>query len=158
MEHTIRTAVQADAVAACDVVRRSIMDLCVEDHGGDPATIGSWLSNKTPDRFRQWIGSGGNFAVVAERSARVVGFGLATREGHLALLYVAPEARFRGISKALLRFIEDEARRAGVRQITLESTSTARRFYERCGFVTSGDPAPGFGIAHAYPMAKRVAP
>jgi hypothetical protein len=37
-----------DAPAACDVLRRSISELCVADHGNDPTILARWLSNKTP--------------------------------------------------------------------------------------------------------------
>ena len=35
----IRDATPDDAEAACDVLRRSISELCVADHGNDPAIL-----------------------------------------------------------------------------------------------------------------------
>jgi hypothetical protein len=43
----IRDAMTEDAPAACDVLRRSISELCVADHGNDPTILARWLSNKT---------------------------------------------------------------------------------------------------------------
>ncbi len=157
MDFRIRLAVLADAGGACEVVRRSITELCAEDHRGDQATIAAWLSNKTADMFERWIGADASIAVVAEGPPGVVGFGLMNRQGQLALLYVSPDARFRGVSKALLQFIEREAKRAGIREITLASTATASRFYAACGFARAGEPVPGFGNTQAYPMHKMVA-
>src|ERR1700733_14128188 len=51
----IRDAVPEDAPAACQVMRRSIAELCAADHHDDPAILQRWLSNKTPEVFRSWI-------------------------------------------------------------------------------------------------------
>jgi len=45
----IRDAVAEDAPAACQVVRRSISELCIADHRSDPTILMRWLSNKTPE-------------------------------------------------------------------------------------------------------------
>ena len=103
-------------------------------------------ANKTETSIGGWIGSAHHIALVADREHAVVGFGLLNRSGKLALLYVAPAARFAGISKALLATLEQEAIDAGIKDISLESSMTARRFYQRCGYVSAGDPVAGFGI------------
>jgi hypothetical protein len=51
----IREAKPEDAVAACEVARRSILELCAADHGGDPEIVARWLANKTPESLRAWI-------------------------------------------------------------------------------------------------------
>lgn len=158
MPLTIRRAVSSDAPGACDAVRRSITDLCVEDHQGDGATIAAWLANKTETNFTRWITSDQHIAFVAEQAGRVAGFGLLDRAGLIALLYVSPDVRFQGVSKALLTAMEDAARSAGVRTLTLDSTATAKRFYQRSGYAPAGDPKKGFGRSTCYPMSKQVAP
>ena len=45
----IRHAVAEDPPAACEVLRRSIAELFVADHGNDPEILGRWLANKTPE-------------------------------------------------------------------------------------------------------------
>ena len=154
----IRRAVASDALGACAVVRRSITELCVEDHQGDGATIAAWLANKTEARVEGWISSARHIAFVGEKAGRVVGFGLLDRAGSIALLYVSPDVRFQGVSRAPLRVMEEAARSLGVHSLTLNSTATARRFYERAGYVAAGVPKKGFGIATCYPMTKQMAP
>ena len=51
----IREARLEDADHACNVLRRSISQLCVADHGSDPAIINAWLANKTPETVARWI-------------------------------------------------------------------------------------------------------
>jgi hypothetical protein len=80
MSITVRPAAEADAVVACDVLRRSIRELCVADHGHDEQVLSAWLANKTPENVRAWITSASSFAVVAVDGSEVRGFGLAQRD------------------------------------------------------------------------------
>jgi GNAT superfamily N-acetyltransferase len=152
----IRDAAPDDAEAACDIVRRSITDLCTLDHRGDRATLDAWLANKTPESFAEWATSDRHIALVAEANGRIAAYGLLDRGGTVALLYVAPEARLQGASRALLAEIETRARELGLSALKLSSTATACRFYERCGFVSAGVPEPGFGVSQCYPMVKQL--
>ena len=147
----IRDATAADAAAACDVLRRSIAELCGADHGGDPAVLAAWLANKTPANLAAWIGAPGNAVLLAEAAGRVLGIAAMTAAGEVTLNYVAPEARFRGVSRALLAALEDRARAAGLARCTLHSTLTARRFYTAAGYAETG-PAGADGIPMAKPL------
>ena len=153
---TTRRALPADAAAACDVVRRSIVELCCEDHRGDEATLTRWLANKTPSHFEQWIGSEDHVALVAERDGVLVGFALLNVKGSIALLYVSPDARFSGVSKALLLAVEEGAKAIGIGELWLESSATALRFYRECGYCSTGPPTAGFGITSGYPMSRQI--
>jgi GNAT superfamily N-acetyltransferase len=158
MTCAIRHALPSDVTAACEVVRRSIAELCDADHHGDPETLAEWLANKTPANFERWIGSNQHVAVTAEIGGAVVGFGLLNRRGTVALLYVSPDARFRGVSKALLAALEKEAYVIGIQELKLESSLTALPFYSRLGYTPSGSPCRGFGVTTRYPMARRIGP
>jgi GNAT superfamily N-acetyltransferase len=61
-----------------------------------------------------------------------------------------------GIGTALLESLEAEARQWGLSSIELGSSSAARTFYERHGYVASGSPVPGFGISHCFPYRKAL--
>jgi len=151
-----RRAVLSDADAVCEVVRRSIVDLCQADHHGDPDTLAKWLVNKTPANFERWIASEEHIALAAEIDGALVGFGLLNLQGQIALLYVAPNARFRGVSKSLLASLEKEAIAVGIRELSLESSLTALPFYSRCGYTSSGPSATGFGVTTCYPMSRPI--
>lgn len=151
-----RRAVPSDAVTACDVVRRSIIELCYDDHRRDPTSLASWLANKTPVNFERWIGSREHVALVAERDDELVGFGLLSLGGSIALLYVSPDARFSGVSKLLLSALEDAAIAAGIRELKLESSATAFSFYKRRGYSSTGPPSRAFGITMGYPMSRQM--
>jgi GNAT superfamily N-acetyltransferase len=158
MATAIRRAVICDAPLACNLVRQSIVQLCASDHQSDESTITAWLANKNEANFCHWITSDHHVALVAERGTDILGFGFLNRTGKLALLYVAPAARWQGVSKSLLAALEREALALGLNEISLESSLTARHFYEAQGYGSSGPPVAGFGVTNAYPMVKRIAP
>ena len=152
----IRDARGDDALQGCEVLRRSIIELCVADHNNDSAILTRWLGNKTPEIFRSWISQPGNNLLVAIDGERVVAVGSVTDEGQITLNYVSPETRFRGVSKSMLAALEDRAASRGCVRCTLNSTETARRFYFAQGYVETGKPAGHFGTSSGYPMAKAL--
>ena len=139
-------------------MRESIVELCVADHKGDKPTITAWLANKTEPNLGRWIVSDQHVALIAERGGEMLGFGLLNRTGKLALLYVATAARFQGVSTALLAALEREAVALGVREISLESSLTAKRFSQARGYYSSGVSVAGFRVTDGYPMVKHIAP
>ena len=130
----IRQATEADAAEAVRTLRRSIAELCIADHQNDPTEVEGWLGNKTVEAWRKWIVRDDAVVLVAERDRKVIGVGMATLSGDILLNYVHPEARFGGVSKAILAGLEEVLRSRDVQCCRLESTITARSFYESCGF------------------------
>ena len=153
----IRDAILADAPAACAVLRRSITELCVADHRNDPAILERWLANKTPEIVASWIAQPGSSVLVAVEDGIVLAVGAVTDMGEITLNYVSPDARFRGVSRAMLCALEARAIARGNTRCTLISTATAHRFYEAAGYVEDGPPQGKFGTTGSYPMSKRLA-
>jgi GNAT superfamily N-acetyltransferase len=153
----IRDAVAGDAAAACEVLRRSISELCVADHGNDATILAKWLSNKTPEIVGSWIAQPGNSMLVAVEGGTILGVGSVTDKGEINLNYVSPDARFRGVSRALMAALEARAMERGSVQCTLISTETARRFYLSAGYTEDCPPICKFGTRGSYPMSKRLA-
>jgi GNAT superfamily N-acetyltransferase len=146
MNMKIRIAVASDAVAACNVLRRSIAECCLLDHKNDPVILGAWLGNKTPEMVANWFTSTSNFSVVAFEADTLVGVALMTRAGKLQLCYLLPEALNRGIGLAMLKRIEAEALEWGVKSLQMHSTSTAAAFCERQGFIRSDQMISSYGV------------
>lgn len=151
---SVRKAEPGDANVAAAIVRRSIEALCDQDHRGDEQLMRAWLANKTEDNFRAWIAASlSSFLACGADAAH--GFALVTAEGELALLYVTPDLLHQGAGKALLQACEQAMRKAGLHSIKLDSTQTARKFYQRNGFDEMGPPQEGWGMI-SYPMIKQV--
>ena len=153
---SVRQAEPEDAEAAVEVLRRSITELCTADHCGDANTIATWLANKTPKNFRSWLANAENFCVVAEQGDRLLGVGLIHRSGKIRLCYLAPGSQRQGIGRAIYLALEEQAKAWGLSGLNLESTFSARAFYESVGYRSEGAPRPGFGISHCYPYEKTL--
>ena len=72
----IRDAVPVDAPAACEVMRRSISELCEADHRNDPEILRRWLANKTLEIVRSWIIKPGNSVLVAVDGDSILAVGV----------------------------------------------------------------------------------
>lgn len=108
------------------------------DHEHEPARLAPWLANKTPEIVRTWIEAPDQTILVAEAERRLLGVGGVYHGGEVTLTYVAPEARFSGVSTAMLVRLEERLIQLGVAQIRLSSTKTVRRFYHGRGYRETG--------------------
>jgi ribosomal protein S18 acetylase RimI-like enzyme len=100
-------------------------------------------------------------ALVAEDGGRALGFVFCVlgdrgrHTAHITDIYVRPEARRRGIGRALLAELVEPARDAGLEHVSLEvlfRNADARRLYERLGFA----PVDMFMVAPLGVFADRV--
>ena len=113
------------------------------------------LANKTAHNMRRWIKRSHIF--VATEDSAIIGVGAINDSGDITLNYVSPDARFRGVSKALIARLEARAVELGLSQVSLESTATARRFYLAAGYEAAGPPGPSFFDGSVcYPMEKEL--
>jgi len=97
---------------------------------------------------------GGGFVVLIERGRPVAGGGVKRLDDEaceLKRMYVAPEARGRGVGRELLAALEDLARDHGYAIARLDTGAKqprARRMFERAGYVSvpdyNGNPYAGF--------------
>jgi len=154
----IRDATVEDAAAACAVMRRSIVELCAGDHRNDPAVIERWLANKTPEIVAAWIADPESSLLVAVEGGAILAVGSVTNAGEVTLNYVSPDARFRGVSRALLRRLEARAAERGNTSCWLKSTETARRFYLALGYREIGPPDRKWGTTGGYSMSRKLRP
>jgi len=150
----IREASIEDTEEACRVIKRSITELCQLDHQCDSHTLELWLANKTTENMRRWIREGNVF--IGTDDSVILGVAAINNSGGITLNYVSPDARFRGVSKALITRLEAKASELGEPRVTLQSTATACRFYLSAGYDEVGPPMCGFGRTLGYPMEKRL--
>ncbi len=153
----IREARLEDADEACQVVRRSIAELCIADHRNEAVIRDRWLKNKTPASIASWISQPNSHVFVAvDDEGTILAVGAVTSVGEITLNYVSPDARFQGISRALLEQLEARARELGNSVCTLTSTATARRFYLSSGYVEQEVRQSIFGAFPTFLMTKQL--
>ncbi|WP_229489721.1 GNAT family N-acetyltransferase [Pseudoduganella namucuonensis] len=127
-------------------MRRSIAECCVLDHKNDPAILGAWLGNKTPQMVASWFESPTNHSLVAVLDGEIVGVSLLTGAGKLALCYLLPEARRHGAGKAMLAKMEETACNWGVKALQLHSTATGEEFFASQGYIRAGHVRSPYGV------------
>jgi predicted GNAT family N-acyltransferase len=90
-------------------------------------------------------------AVSRDAAGRVVATGrLVERNGCAVIGRMAtdPAARGRGHGSAVLAELERQARLRGFAEVELHAQLTARRFYERAGYLPVGEEYEEVGIGH----------
>ena len=157
MSLIIRRAGPGDVPGMSVVLTASIIELCTADHGGDPHAIAAWTRNKSEEGVVGMLANPDQQIFVAERAMGIVAVGAVTNDGTISLNYVAPDARFAGISSAMLARLELALVELGHREGRLESTRTARAFYLARGWLADGPQANG-RVVNGYPMRKLLRP
>lgn len=153
----VRSARSEDAQAAIEVLRCSISELCFPDHGSDPEILSGWLANKTSADFEVWLESTQSVIVVAQdETANMLGVGAANTSGEITLNYVHPDARFTGVSTAILAWLERWLLERDVSRVALQSTRTAHAFYLSRGYRDDGPAQPWRGTATVQLMYKKL--
>jgi len=137
LEYYLRPAVADDAENICQVLIRSVREICAPDYGNDIELLNFWCSDKTPENLVSWIADPENYFVVAvnKKFKRIVGAGLIKNSGNLQICYLVPEAIGKGVGKLMLTKMLDFARGRGLKKVKVGSTITAKSFYEKNGFV-----------------------
>ena len=122
----IRLATAADAEAIAQLSRAEI----------EQGLSWRW----TPQRVRRSMHDADTNVVVAVDDARLLGFGIMLyreERAHLCLLAVQPGQRRQGVGTALLAWLEQVARVAGISTLGLEArqdNASALAFYQRQGY------------------------
>jgi len=128
---TIRLATAADADEACQVLRRSITELCVPDHGNDPTILQSWLANKTPERVAAWISVNPDGFLAAIGALGIGGVATVSPAGEILLNYVSPMARFQSVSSLLIAAMEARAKGDRVPTLYFDQHGDGPRFLSK---------------------------
>jgi [ribosomal protein S18]-alanine N-acetyltransferase len=119
----------------------------------------------TPPRVQRAVVDARTNVCVAVHGDALLGFGImvyADETAHLSLLAVSPEARRQGVATALLHWLEQVARVAGIVRVQLEArhdNAGALAFYRRHGYAQT-DTVPGMylGVADGVRLEKLLAP
>lgn len=97
-----------------------------------------------PHLIERILSAPGAFGFLVQREGRVIGFVLcrtADKEGEVLSLGVSPEARRRGVARALMEAAVAHALELGIEHLFLEvaeDNQAARRLYEALGFSQVG--------------------
>ncbi len=150
--YRIRPYTDNDAGAAAAVVVTSMQVTNAPDY---PAEVIAHLSAyNTPEQFQKLVARGREILLAEDASGRIAGT-VGLDAGELVTLFVLPDVQGSGIGAALVAAVEQLARTRGLTALTLRSSITALRFYERLGYEQAGRPRDGEAGVQI-PMRKRL--
>jgi N-acetylglutamate synthase-like GNAT family acetyltransferase len=82
--------------------------------------------------------------VVAEETGAILGVAAMNNSGKITLNYVSPDARFRGVSTAIMQRLEAQARALGLRECVLETTQNGAPGLPELGLCQERGELPAF--------------
>lgn len=136
MEPLIRRYAPSDAAATAAVFQDAIRMTASNYYS--PAQIDAWATSHID--LEQWNRRrSAAWTVVAEVDGQVVGFSDLMTDGELDMLFVHPTLSGRGVARALVTTVLDEARRRGLARVTTHASRAARAAFERMGFHVVAD-------------------
>lgn len=154
----IRAYEARDAACVARVYRASVETLGPRDY--TPEQVAAW-AGRAPDAngFHARLSDGRVVVVAADDADQVIGFVDLEADGHIDLLYCAPEAAGRGIALLLYATVEAIAREKGITRLYSEASEAALRFFLSRGFVKlhRRDLKIGDVAIHNYAVEKALA-
>ena len=129
--NVVRRYRDQDAAACCDIIDSAIDGLL----GLNAAAFALLRSRNTPSILGPELAR--YHTIVYERDGVLLGVG-ALAGDELRRMYVRPEGQRRGIGRAILATLEQEARSRGLLELRTSAAPQAAGFYERNGFEAIG--------------------
>jgi putative acetyltransferase len=153
----IRCYQAKDAAELPGIFRRAVRTIAPKDYS--PAQVEAWASRAlSAERISALYSDGRTALIATDDGDRPVAFGDVDADGHINMLYCAPEAAGTGIASALYDRIEEDLRRWGIGRAYVEASEAARRFFLKKGFevLTRRELSIGEVPIHNYAMEKAL--
>jgi putative acetyltransferase len=128
----IRTFASADTLPTIELFRNTVHVVGKDVYSKEQ--LSAWApADIDAEKWKSRLA--GAFTIVAWRSDKIVGFANLLDDGCVDLLYVAADHQGQGIASALLKTLENEATRRGVKKLYSDVSLTARKFFLAKCFV-----------------------
>lgn len=130
--YPLRPFLVADTPRLQDLYAQSIEELTQDDYDEEQRL--AWISRAADGaQFAERLQ--GATTLLVEVDGELLGFASLTRDNaQIDMLYVHPYAAGRGVGAALAEALERLAGARGAKRLTVDSSDTAREFFERRGY------------------------
>lgn len=125
----IREASKADCRKICYLIKKNAQ--YVQENNFSEEQVKAWQKVTTSKMMRQLMEKGKVFC--AFKNNRLIGT-IALVDNKIVSFYVSYSKRNLGIGGQLLSYLEDYAKKVGVQRLQLNSTPSAKLFYEGKGY------------------------
>jgi putative acetyltransferase len=153
----IRPHRPGDGAAMSALYERSVRAIGPRNYTA--AQVEAWASLRpSPERLDALCADGRLMLIAADAADQPIGFIDLERDGHIHLLYCAPEAVGTGVAGALYQALEQAARDWGLTRLYTEASEASRRFFLKQGFTLGArrDLRIGEVQIHNYAMEKAL--
>lgn len=153
----IRSFEASDAPVLADIYVTALEQLARHAYTSDQLRV--WRAHApSPAMIRDAYGDGRLALVALDECGDHAGFSDLERNGHIQYLYTSPHAAGRGVARALLARLEDEAQVLGIVHMFAEASEVALPVFERAGFVRlrRRDFEIDGVVIHNYAVEKRL--
>ena len=121
-----------DEQAFIDLFRRSVREVAPSKYSHEQ--VEAWIGNlAAASRIRERASERETY--VAEENTRMLGWIEMTTDGHLDVLYCAPEATRKGVADALYATVLKRAHDLALKRLHTEASYFAESFFRRHGWV-----------------------
>tara|TARA_Y100000310_G_scaffold192105_1_gene192066 strand:- start:299 stop:763 length:465 start_codon:yes stop_codon:yes gene_type:complete len=148
----IRLARDEDYVEIARLRKQTIRNVNSEDYSEE--VIHNWSSKEgaqdfidSADTCKRWV---------ALEKGRIIGFSEHNFECELSRIYVHKDYLRKGVGSRLLEIVEHSLEKQGCKEIRIESTITAKDFYEKNGYKVIKKTIYKEDGASIYKMIKRL--
>ncbi len=130
----LRLIKHEDANEVLNLHYESVHKIAVNDYSKD--ILDEWSPRPDQNRVKKFLENPDNeIRVVAVDNQKIVGFGcIVLPSNELRACYVLPDASKKGVGKRIIEFLENLAKENNLKFLNLDSSITAKSFYEKCGY------------------------
>jgi putative acetyltransferase len=152
----LRPFLPADAPLLAEIFRAAIEELTADDYSA--AQQEAWSAAADEDEFGEKLGE--QLTLVATLGGSPVGFASLAGNQTIDMLYVHPAAAGQGVGSMLIDALEKLAGARGTKRLTVDSSDTARDFFEKRGYVAQqrNSVSRGSEWLASTTMTKQLAP
>lgn len=131
-----RTATLSDLKEMQELFIETIKSVCQKDY--NPKQIEVWISGVS--NTERWINViNTQFVLLAIIENKIVGYGTLKEGNYIDLFYIHKEYQRQGIADKILEKLEHQAIKDNSNVITLDSSITAKPFFEKKGFIVKAE-------------------
>lgn len=158
MKITLRKFRSADTAFLISLYYDTIHTINILDYSDEQ--VNAWAPSKTDniskwkERFKE------SYTIVAKINNVIAGFGNLKDGNGIDMLYVHKDLQRKGVASALLKKLERKLKKNGVTHVRVESSITARPFFEHQGYSLVRQNRKSFNDAEFinFTMAKKLDP